>query len=395
MHWLAQTMAVTIVNLRSLGQRVGSSTVAVVGFAGVVAVFVAVLSIAEGFKRVMERGVSPDTALVLRTGSDNEMTSGLDLDQTRIVKDAPGVRRAADGPVASAELFVIVDVPKRTTGTDANVPLRGVEPAAFAVRPKVRIVEGRVFQDGRNEVIAGRAAAGQFAGLEVGNRLRWGENTWEVVGIFTADDSVYESEVWTDARVLQPAYRRGNSFQSVYARLESPDAFQRFKDSLTSDPRLEVNVYREDDYYQKQSRVMRTLVQTLGNTIALLMAVGATFGALNTMYSAVASRGREIATLRALGFQGGPVLVSVMAESLVLALLGGLVGGGLAYVVANGYQTATMNFQSFSQVAFQLTVTPRLLAGGIAYALAMGFWGGIFPAIRAVRTPIASGLRQA
>jgi putative ABC transport system permease protein len=394
-RWLAQTLAVTAVNLQSLGQRVGSSIVAVVGFAGVVAVFVAVLSIAEGFRRVMERGVSSDTAIVLRAGTDSEMASGLSLDQTRIVKDAPGISRGADGPVASAELFVIVDVPKRTTGTDANVPLRGVEPAAFSVRPKVKIVAGRTFAQGRNEVIAGRAAAGQFAGLDVGNRLHWGESTWEVVGIFTADDSVYESEVWTDARVLQPAYRRGNSFQSVYARLESEDAFQRFKDALTADPRLEVNVYREDDYFARQSRVMRTLVQVLGNTIALLMAIGATFGALNTMYSAVAARAREIATLRAIGFQGGPVLVSVMAESLVLALLGGLIGGGLAYVVANGYQTATMNFQSFSQVAFSLTVTPRLLAGGIAYALAMGFWGGIFPAIRAVRTPIASGLRQA
>jgi putative ABC transport system permease protein len=322
------------------------------------------------------------------------MSSGLSLDATRIVKDAPGVLRGADGPVASAELFVVVDVPKRSTGTDANVPLRGVEPAAFAVRKDLKIIEGGRFQEGRNEVIAGKAAAREFAGLEVGNHLRWGENVWEVVGIFSADDSVYESEIWGDARVLQPAFRRGSSFQSVYARLESPDAFQRFKDALTSDPRLEVNVLREDEYYLAQSRVLRTVVQVLGNVVALLMAVGATFGALNTMYSAVAARGREIATLRALGFQGGPVLVSVMAESLLLALLGGLVGGGLAYVVANGYQTATMNWQSFSQVAFQLSVTPRLLAGGITYALAMGFFGGIFPAVRAVRMPIPVGLRE-
>jgi putative ABC transport system permease protein len=378
MRTLAQTLAVTMLNLRSIRQRIGSSAVAVVGFAGVVAVFVAVLSIAEGFRRVMERGVSPDTALVLRAGSDTEMSSGLGLEHTRIVKDAPGVQRAGDGPVASAELFVVVDVPKRSTGTDANVPLRGVEPAAFTVRPKVKIVEGRRFEGGRNEVIAGRAAAREFAGLEVGNSLRWGENSWEVVGIFTADDSIYESEVWTDARVLQPAYRRGNSFQSVYARLESPEAFRRFKDALTADPRLEVSVQREDEYYAEQSQVLRQLVQTLGNMVAILMAVGATFGALNTMYSAVAARGQEIATLRALGFQGGPVLVSVMAESMLLALVGGLLGGGLAYVVADGYHTATMNWQSFSQVAFSLTVTPRLLAGGI----------------RAVRMPIALGLRD-
>jgi putative ABC transport system permease protein len=393
MRWIAQTLAVTEVNLMSIGQRLGSSAVAVVGFAGVVSVFVAVLSIAEGFRKVMESGTSSDTVLVLRAGSDSEMSSTLDHDLTRIIKDAPGVARAADGPAASAELFVVVNVPKRATGTDANVPLRGVGPAVFTVRPNVKIVQGDRFHEGRNEVIVGQGAAREFAGLDVGKQLRWGENVWNVVGVFSAEGSVYESEIWADARVLQPAYRRGNSFQSVYAKLESPDSFQRFKDALTADPRLEVDVTREDDYYAAQSRVLRDLVRTLGNSIALLMAVGATFGALNTMYSAVAARSQEIATLRALGFQGGPVLVSVMAEALVLALLGGLLGGGIAYVVANGYHTATINWQSFSQVAFSLTVTPRLLIGGITYALAMGFFGGIFPAIRAVRTPIATGLR--
>jgi putative ABC transport system permease protein len=392
-RWLAQTLAVTGVNLMSLRQRLGSSSVAVVGFAGVVAVFIAVLSIAEGFRKVMESGTSPATALVLRAGSDTEMSSVLERELTQIIKDAPGVVRGTDGPVASAEVFVIVDIPKRATGTGANVPLRGVEPAVFAVRPQVKIVEGQPFREGRNEVIVGQGAAREFAGLDVGSTLRWGENVWEVVGVFSAEGSVYETEIWADARVLQPAYRRENSFQSVYAKLESPDAFQRFKDALTSDPRLEVDVTREDDYYAAQSQVMRDLVRTLGNVIAVLMAVGATFGALNTMYSAVAARGQEIATLRALGFQGGPVLVSVMAESLLLAVLGALLGGSIAYLVADGYNTATMNFQTFSQVAFSLTVTPRLLVGGIAYALAMGFFGGIFPAIRAVRAPIAIGLR--
>lgn len=393
MRWLTQTIAVTSVNLRSLGQRAGSSSVAVVGFAGVVAVFVAVLSIAEGFQRVMEQGMSTGTALVMRAGSDSEMSSVLKRDETRVIKDAPGLRRGDDGPLASAEIFVVVDVPKRATGTDANVPLRGVEPAAFAVRPAVEIVAGNRFREGSNEVIVGRAAAREFAGLDVGNKLHWGENTWEVVGVFSAGGSIYESEIWADARVLQPAYRRGEDFQSVYARLESPDAFQQFKDALTADPRLEVDVLREDEYYAAQSRTLRDLVFTLGNLVAALMAIGATFGALNTMYSAVAARSGEIATLRALGFQGGPVLVSVMAESLLLALLGGLIGGGLAYVVADGYHTATMNWQSFSQVAFSLTVTPRLLAGGLVYALAMGLLGGIFPALRAVRAPIAVALR--
>src|SRR4030095_15727133 len=370
------------------------SSVAGGGFAGVVALFFAVLSIAEGFRKVMESGTSADTALVLRAGSDSEMSSVLETELTRIIKDAPGVLRGSNGPVASGELCVVVDVPKRATGTDANVPLRGVEPSAFSVRPHVEMVAGERFREGRNEVIVGQAAAREFAGLAVGNTLRWGENVWKVVGVFSAEGSIYESEIWTDARVLQPAYRRENNFQSVYAKLESPHAFQRFKDALTADPRLDVDVAREDDYYAAQSQALRDLVRILGNAIALLMDVGATFGALNTMSSAVAARGQEIATLRALGFQGGPVLVSVMTESLLLALIGGLLGGAIAYVVADGYNTATMNFQTFSQVAFSLIVSPRLLIGGIAYALAMGFLGGIFPALQAVRAPIATGLRE-
>ncbi len=394
MHWLAQVLAVAGLNLKSLGQRRGSAAVALVGFAGVVAVFVAVLSIAEGFEAVMARGGAPDRAIVLRSGSPDEMSSGLLLEQTRVIKEAPGILRGAGGPVASAELFVIVDLPKRATSTDANVPLRGVEPAAFGVRPEIQIVAGRFFRDGFNEVIAGQAASRQFAGLEVGNRLRWGESEWEVVGFFTAGGSISESELWTDAKVLQPAYRRGSTFQSVRLRLESADAFPAFKDALTSDPRLDVEVQRESDFLVAQSRVLRQLVGVLGNLIAALMAVGATFGALNTMYSAVAARGREIATLRALGFQAGPVVLSVMAESLLLALAGGLLGGGLAYLAVNGYQTATINWQTFSQVAFSLDVSPQLLAGGTVYALAMGLLGGIFPALKAARVPIATGLRR-
>ena len=394
MRWLAQTYAVTLVNLRSVPQRLASSLVAVAGFAGVVAVFVAVLSIAEGFRRVMETGAAPDNAIVLRAGIDTEMSSTLTLADTKLIKDAPGILRENGRPRASAELFVVVDVPKRSTGTDANVPLRAVEPAAFAIRPALEIVAGRPFRPGQNEVIAGRAAAREFAGLEVGNRLRWGEREWEVVGIFAARDSVYESEIWGDVRVVGPAFRRGTSFQSVYAKLESPAAFADFKDALTADPRLEVAVMREADFFAGQSKVLRQLIEILGNTIAFLMALGATFGALNTMYSAVAVRASEIATLRALGFEASAVVVSVMAEALVLALAGGVAGGSLAWLVADGYQTATMNWQSFSQVAFTLTVTPRLLGAGISYALAMGFLGGIFPAVHAARMPVATALRR-
>ncbi len=393
-NWLSQVAAVTALNLRTLGQRKGASAAAVFGVAGVVAVFVAVLSIAEGFKHAMTASGSPDTALVLRSGCDSEMMSGLGRDETRIIAEAPGVVRAGAGPVASSELFVIVDVPKRSTGTDANVPLRGVQSAAFAVRDEVEIVEGRVFRPGSNEVIVGKSAAAEFAGLDLGARLRWGESEWRVVGIFTAGGGLPESEIWCDAAVLQPAYRRGSTFQSVYAKLESPQAFDRFKDALTTDPRLDVKVVRETDYYADQSQILYSIITGLGTLIAVLMAFGAVFGALNTMYTAVASRTREIATLRALGFGGGPVVLSVLAESLFLSLLGGAIGAAAAYFAFNGYRAATMNWSSFSQVAFAFQVTPRLLILGTLCSLLVGLIGGLFPAIRAARMPVATALRE-
>jgi putative ABC transport system permease protein len=272
--------------------------------------------------------------------------------------------------------------------------LRGVQPAAFSIRRDVRIVAGRRFEPGRNEIIAGSAAASQFAGLDLGRTLRWGESVWTVVGIFDAGGTVAESEVWCDAAVLQPAYRRGSSFQVVYARLDSPEAFGAFKDALTVDPRLSVKVMRETEYYAEQATFLHALITNLGLGIAALMGVGAVFGALNTMYSAVAARTREIATLRALGFGGGPVVVSVLAESMVLALAGGVLGGLLAWAAFNGYQVATMNWQSFSQVAFAFQVTPGLLAQGMAWALGIGLIGGLFPALRAARLPVAQALRE-
>ena len=395
MRWLAQTLAITGVSLKSLGQRVGSSTVAVAGFAGVVAVFVAVLSIAEGFSRVMERGTSPGTALVLRAGSNTEMSSGLDLEQTRIIKDAPGVLRGSDGPQVSAELFVVVDVPKATTGTPANVPLRGVQPPAFAARPELTITNGRRFEWGKNEVIVGEAARLQFRGLDVGSKVKWGENVWTVTGTFSANGAVWESEIWTDARVLQPAYRRGNSFQTVVVRLESPDAFDRFKDALTKDPRLDVQVERESEFFGNQGRTLQAIVRNLGFTLAVLMGIGAVFGALNTMYSAVAARTREVATLRALGFGRVAVVVSVLAESLCLALVGATLGAALAWLFFDGHRTSTLNWDTFSQVSFAFDVTPALMVQGIVFALILGFVGGLFPAIRAARLPVTAALREA
>jgi putative ABC transport system permease protein len=393
-NWLSQAAAITLVNLRTLKERKGAALAAAFGIAGVVAVFVAVLSIGVGFRRTLVSSGSPDTAMVMRAGSDSEMVSGLLHQDTRVIADTPGILRTAQGPAASAELFVVVDVPKRSTGTAANVPLRGVQPAAFLVRDKVKLVAGRRFEPGKNEIIVGKAALEQFAGLDLGSTLRWGENTWTVVGIFTADGAISESELWCDAAVLQPAYRRGDTFQSVYAKLTSPAAFTAFKDTLTTDPRLDVKVVREDEYFASQSQALSAIINFLGTLIAGLMAVGATFGALNTMYTAVASRTREIATLRALGFGAGPVVVSILVESLTLALAGGVVGAAAAYFAFNGYKASTINFQSFSQVAFAFAVTPPLLVGGIVIALLMGLIGGLFPAIRAARMPVVTALRE-
>lgn len=393
--WPGQAAAVTLTGLRGLGQRAGSSLVAVVGVTGVVLVFVAVLSIAEGFRRTLLTTGSPDTAIVLRSGSPDEMSSGLGREETRVVADAPGVLSTADGPAASAELFVIVDLPLRAGGTLANVPLRGVEPAAFAVRDEVRIVEGRRFEPGRNEVIVGAGAAASFTGLEVGNTLQWGENEWRVVGRFEAGGTAPESEIWTDVRVLQPAYRRGDSFQSVWVKLESPAAFDAFAAALAADPRVNVKVVRETEFYAEQSRLLTGLIRGLGFLIAGLMGIGAVFAAVNTLYTAVAARGREIATLRAVGFSPSAVLVSVLVEAALLALAGGAVGAGVAWLVFDGFVASTINWASFAQVTFAFAVTPALLAQGIVYALVIGLVGGFLPALRAARLPVATALREA
>lgn len=393
-NWLIQLFAVTLLNLRTLRQRLASSLVAVVGIAGVVAVVVAVLSMAEGFKKTMASTGSPDTAIVMRSGADSEMMSILSREDVRVVSDAPGVRRGPNGPIASGELFVIVDLPKRSTNTTANVPLRGVGQNAFGVRERLKIIAGRMFETGRNELIAGRGASSQFAGVDLGHTLTWNNTTWTIVGIFDAGGTFSDSEMWCDAEVLAPLYRRSTSRQTVYAKLESPEAFTRFRDALTTDPRLNLKVLRESEYYAEQSQMVATLITTLGTLIAAVMGIGAVFGAVLTMYSAVASRTREIATLRALGFGGGPVVMSVLTESLALSLVGGAIGGALAYAAFNGFETSTINWQSFSQVAFAFAVTPRLVVMGVMYALLMGLLGGLLPAIKAARMPVVSALRE-
>jgi putative ABC transport system permease protein len=391
---LSQIIAVTGVNLRSLRQRLGSSAVAIVGIAGVVVVFLGVLSIAEGFKAAMAAVGDPQTVMVMRAGSDTEMTSGLSGDTARIILDTPGIARNERGPIASPELFVIVGHPTKKDPSDANVPLRGVSSAALTVRPEVKIVEGRMFTEGTNEIVVGRAASRQFANLTVGSEAKWGQNRWQVVGIFEAHGSAAESEIWCDAKVLQPAYQRGNSYQSVYARLDNPDGFQAFKDALTANPQISVTAIREPDYFAAQSDVLNQIIRTIGFLIAGLMGVGAVFGAINTMYNAVATRTREIATLRALGFGNFPVVFSVLAEAVLLSLVGGLIGGAIAWAAFDCYQTSTMNFQSFSQVAFAFAVTPKLLASALIYAIIMGLVGGLLPAIRAARLPVVMALRE-
>lgn len=394
MPFLTQMVSVALINLRSIPERKAAALTAAIGIAGVVGVLVGVLAIAAGFRQAMTVSGSPDVAIVLRAGADSEMTSGLDRASVRTISDAPGVARNGGAPITSAELFVIINLPKRSTGTDANVPLRGVEQGAFEVRGNIEMVEGRRFETGKNEVIVGAGAARAFAGLDLGKQIRMGQNDWTVVGIFTANGGIAESEIWSDAAVLQPAYNRQDGFQSVYVKLSDPSAFQEFKDALTTDPRLEVKVLRQSEFYEEQSTMVTRFITTIGVFIASLMALGALFGALNTMYSAVAGRTREISTLRALGFGSAPVVFSVLAESVLLSILGGLLGAGAAYLLFNGYQASTINWQTFSQVTFAFRVSPGLLVLSVLFATVIGLVGGLFPAVRAARLPIAAGLRE-
>ncbi len=393
-NWLSQILTITLSNLRSVGERKAASIVAVVGLAGVVAILVGVLSMREGFRVALDQAGAKDVAIVMRSGSSTELSSGLTLDQTRIIAGASSVVKRNGVAIASPELYVIVDVPMRSTGTGANVPLRGVGDQATVVRNKFKLVAGRMFTPGRSEVIVGRGAASQFAGLEVGKQVRWGTTDWEVVGWFEDGGSVSESEIWTDATLLQGAYRRGSSFQSVRVQLPSPAAIKSLKDELSVDPRLNISVRSEADYYSEQSKSLSILINAVGYTVALLMGLGAVFGALNTMYSAVSARTREIATLRALGFGAWPVVSSVVTESMLLGLIGGSIGCVVAYLGFNGIRASTLNWSSFSQITFAFSVTPGLLGKGLLYALVLSFFGGIMPGIRAARLPIVSGLRE-
>ena len=393
MRTLAQIAVVTAMNLRNLPSRASTAAVAMVGIAGVVAVLLGVLSIREGFAKTLQAAGSPDVALVLRAGSNSEMSSIITKDDADVIADTAGIARDAKGALVSPENYVVVDMPKATTGTAANVPLRGVDADALRVHDDVKIVEGRMFTPGLNELIVGKGAAQQFTGLTVGSTPKWGRTTWTVVGEFEAGGGLPESEIWADVRAVQNVYNY-TAFQVVRARLESADALQPFKDALTSDPRLDVSVERESDFYASQSEALSMIVQVFGSGLGILMGLGAIFGAILTMYSAVAARTREIATLRALGFGAMPIVISVLTEALLLGLIGGLAGGLIAYAWFNGMQTSTLNWQSFSQVTFAFAVTPALLITGITYALVLGLVGGMLPSLRAARLPITQALRE-
>lgn len=388
-------MAIPIIyNLRSVKARWTSAIVAVVGIAGTVGVFVAMLSLARGFKATLVSSGSPDNAIVMRAGATSEMTGGVGIDTVKIIQDKPGIALSADGPLMTPEIVLVAPIPLISTGTDANVEVRGVSKNVLEIRRNIKILQGRMFTPGLYEIVVGRNANVSYAGLTLGNTISLGSAHWKIVGIFDAGGSSFDSEIWGDAHLIGPAYNRPDTFfQSVTVHLTSRDAFQRLRDAATADPRLNVDVTREIDYYAKQSNRLTTLITVLGGIVAAIMAIGAVFGALNTMYSAVAERGREIATMRALGFGGPSVVVSFVIEALLIAFVGGLIGC-LAVIPLNGLTTGAMNLQTFSHVAFAFKITPELLVRGVVFALVMGLIGGFLPAVRAAQLPVATALRE-
>ncbi|AGA89475.1 ABC-type transport system, involved in lipoprotein release, permease component [Thioflavicoccus mobilis 8321] len=397
-YWLAaarqgrQALAITWVGLATIPERLGATSVVVVGIAGVVAVLVAMQSMAAGFEATVTGSGDDETAIVLRAGANAEVSSVVERSAVPLIMQAPGVRRdTRDVPIATADVVLVATVPRRSTGADANLEVRGVSPMAWQVRPQVRIVAGRRFEPGRRELIVGQGARDQFQGLEIGDELRMNNEGWRIVGVFESGDT-HESEVWTDAETLAAAHRR-NGFQSVVAALASPAAIETLRAALAADPRLRVDVDTTRAYYTQQSERLTTIIRVVGTGVAIIMALGAVFGALNTMYTAVSQRAREIATLRALGFTAAPVVVSILLETMTLALAGGVLGGGIAWALFNGFTVSTLG-SNFSQVVFQFQVTAQLLGRGLQWALGIGLLGGLLPALRAATQPVTVALRE-
>lgn len=387
-----QAAAITRVGIATLPQRLGASSVIVIGIAGVVGVLVALLALAGGLQQTLRGTGNDDTAIVVRGGASAELDSGLSRESATLIAQAPGIARDAGGqPLVSAEVVVVTNVPKKSSGTDANVEIRGVGLQSWAVRPNVRIVDGRRFEPGLRELLVGQGARQQFAGLEPGSTINLNAQQWQIVGVFASGDA-HESELIGDAETVATTYRR-NGFQSVTVRLDSPGAFDTFKAALASDPRLKVDARTTRDYYTAQSAALSKVIRIVGIVIATIMAIGAVFGALNTMYAAVNARAREVATLRAIGFGAAPVLVSVVLEAMLLALLGGALGASVAWLLFHDYAVSTLG-ANFSQVVFRFDVSPALLGTGVRWALAIGLIGGLLPAVRAAQLPVTAALRE-
>jgi putative ABC transport system permease protein len=394
-----QAASVSYIGISTLRDRLGSSAVIVVGIAGVVAVLVAMLAMAQGYSDTLRRTGSDDTAIVLRGASAAEVSSVLTHDNAIVIAEAPGIAKDDQGkPIASPELVVAANLPLKGGNPEedfGSVQLRGIGDEAWKLRTNAKIVEGRKFTPGLRELVAGRGATRQFDGLEVNHDIKLGNQLWKIVGIFESKDAM-ESELWGDTDVVGPTYRPsgGKSSSSVFVRLTGPEAFDAFKASLTSDPRIQVDVDKTIDYFGKQSEGTSNAITAIGIVVGAIMAIGAVFGALNTMFAAVATRAREIATLRAIGFRGVPVVLAIMLETMLLALLGGILGGLIAWLVFNGYTASTLAAGTTGQLTFQFSVAPSVLWTGIKWALAIGFIGGLYPALRAARLPVTTALRE-
>ena len=390
---LAQIFAITGINIKSIPERWATSLVIVIGLAGVVAVFTALLAMANGFSSTLRATGRQDAVIMMRGGSDAELNSGLDREQTDLLKQMPGIRLGADGkPQSSAEMMVIAElIRKDDTKNGANITVRGVDPAAFALRPNLRIVNGRNFTPGLRELIVGAGVLRQFQGAEIGKVVRMRGSDWTVVGAFESGDA-HDSELWTDINVARTTFGRAGS-SSILAALDGADGLEKLKAGVAADPRLNVDVIRELDYFNAQTKQFRATIGFLAGIVTLIMALGAVFAALNSMYAAVAARGKEIATLRAIGFGGTPVLLSVMIEALLLALSGGILGALIAYVLFNNMSVSTLG-QNFTQVVFNFKVTAALVIQGLIIAVVIGMVGGFLPALRAARLPVTTSLRE-
>lgn len=388
-----QIAAVTTINIKSIPQRFWLSLSTIVAVALVVMVLLSFLAMANGFQRTLKSAGAPDIAIVLRGGSQTEINSIITREQVRLIEDGPGVARGAQGkPLVSAELYIVVDGIKRSTQTKANIPLRGIGAEGAAIRKDIKLVAGRMFNPGANEIVVGKSLLSQFQGFDLGSTVKFLTTQWTVVGVFAADGSVFESEIWGDLPVVQSLFKRNNVSQTVRARIDGPAALAELKRFADTDPRMKLDVKSEQEYFAEQSSQTSDLIQKLGWPLAIAMALGALAGALNTMYSSVAARSVEIATLRAIGFGGLPAFVGTLAESLLLAGIGGALGAVATYLVFDGFTTSTLG-AGFTQVVFSFRLTPALIAQGLVLALTVGLIGGLLPAVRAARMPIVKGLQ--